>query len=203
MTLVRIGAFCCFVFICVLLIGCGGGGASPVPSTPGPVSEGNGFSNDVIRIGDKITIQLSGVPDGGFYVEKQIPPSGDINLPLLTQTFHAAGATTSQLAQEITDAYKAQKIYTNPVVSVLAEERYITIGGDVRSPSNVPYRSDLTLIGAINTCGGFTEFANRRSVRVIRGKDVFYVDCIKAATIPGADPAVYAGDQIYVPRTPF
>jgi protein involved in polysaccharide export with SLBB domain len=161
------------------------------------------FVNDVIRVGDKITIQLSGVPDGGFYVEKQVPPSGDISLPLLTQSFHAAGTTTSALGQEVTDAYKAQKIYTNPVVSVLAEERYITIGGDVRSPSNVAYRPDLTLIGALNSCGGFTEFADRRHVRVIRGKDVFYVDCIKAAATPGADPAVYAGDQVYVPRTPF
>ena len=198
-TLVRIGALSCFVVTSVLLIGCGGG-RQVAPSMPQGSSP---FENDVIRVGDKITIQLSGVPDGGFYVEKQIPPSGDISLPLLTQSFHAAGTTTSALGQEVTDAYKAQKIYTNPVVSVLAEERYITIGGDVRSPSNVPYRPDLTLIGALNSCGGFTEFADRRHVRVIRGKDVFYVDCIKAAATPGADPAVYPGDQVYVPRTPF
>jgi hypothetical protein len=59
------------------------------------------------------------------------------------------------------------------------------------------------LVGVINSCGGFTEFANRRSVRVIRGKDAFYVDCIKAVAVPGNDPPVYAGDQIYVSRTPF
>jgi protein involved in polysaccharide export with SLBB domain len=199
-TLVRLGAsLFCVLVACSALTGCGGGG----PSTPVPGPGGTDFTKDIIRVGDKITIQLSGVPDGGFYVEKQIPPSGDINLPLLTQTFHAAGKTTSALSLEITDAYKSQKIYTNPVVTVLAEERYVTVGGDVRSPSNVPYRPDLTLIGTLNSCGGFTEFADRRHVRVIRGKDVFYVDCIKAAATPGADPAVYPGDQIYVPRTPF
>jgi protein involved in polysaccharide export with SLBB domain len=198
-TLVRFGALWYFVFLCALLAGCGGGG-SVAPSVP-PGS--SAFQNDFIRVGDKITIQLGGVPDGGFYVEKQIPPSGDITLPLLSQSFHAAGNTAAQLGQEITDAYKAQKIYTNPVVTVLEEERFITIGGDVRSPSNVVYRPDLTLMGAINSCGGFTDYANRRSVRVIRGKDEFYVDCIKAVTAPSADPPVYPGDQIYVSRTPF
>lgn len=203
-TLVRIGALSCFIFTCVLLIGCGSGGSgSTMPSSPIPVGQGGDYINDVIRMGDKITIQLSGVPDTGYYMEKQIPPSGDITVPLLSQSFHAAGKTTAQLAQDVTDAYKAQKIYTNPVVTVLPEERYVTMGGDVRTPSNVIYRPDLTVIGAINSCGGFTEYANRRSVRVIRGKDVFYVDCVKAAATPGADPAVYPGDQIYVPRTAF
>jgi polysaccharide export outer membrane protein len=154
-------------------------------------------------VGDKITVQLTGVPDGGYFNEKQIPSSGDITLPFLTQTFHAAGKTTSELTTEITDAYKNQQIYSNPVVTVLAEERYINVGGDVRSPSNVAYRPDSTLMSTINACGGFTEYANRRSVRIIRGQQTFYVDCVKAVSTSGADPAVYPGDQIYVPRTAF
>jgi protein involved in polysaccharide export with SLBB domain len=174
-----------------------------VERAPAPGGLPGGFASDLVRVGDKITIQLSGVPDGGYFVEKQIPPTGEFSLPYLTQTFVATGKTTSQLAQEVTSAYKAQKIYTNPVVTVLAEERFITVGGEVRTPTNVVYRPDLTLVGVINSCGGFTEFANRKSVRVIRGKDVFYVDCIRAVAVPGNDPAVYAGDQIYISRTPF
>jgi protein involved in polysaccharide export with SLBB domain len=199
-TLVRIGAFSLFVSTCALLIGCGGGGS--VPNTPNP-GQPSGFANDVVRVGDKITVQLSGTPDPGYFVEKQIPPTGDFTLPYLTQSFQAVGKTTPQLAAEITNAYKAQKIYTNPVITVLEEERYITVGGEVRSPTNVPYRPDLTVVGVINSCGGFTEFANRRSVRVIRGKSEFYVDCIKAVAMPGDDPPVYPGDQIYVSRTVF
>jgi protein involved in polysaccharide export with SLBB domain len=200
-TLVRIGAFSFFVFTCAVLIGCGGGGGGTAVG-PGGLPN-SGFASDIIRVGDKITIQLSGVPDGGFYIEKQIPPSGEISLPYLTQSFQAIGKTCPQLTQEITDAYKGQKIYTNPIVSVQAEERYITVGGEVRSPSNVVYRPDLTLVGVINSCGGFTEFANRKSVRIIRGKQSFYVDCIRAVAVPGDDPPVYAGDQIYVSRTMF
>ena len=199
-TLVRSGAFSLFATLCVLLIGCGGGGSGP---STGPSGLPPGFASDLVRVGDKITVQLSGVPDQGYFVEKQIPPSGDFTLPYLTQSFQAVGKNTPQLAAEITDAYKAQKIYTNPVVSVLEEERYITVGGEVRSPTNVPYRPDLTIVGVINTCGGFTEFANRKSVRVIRGKQEFYVDLIKAVAVPGSDPPVYPGDQIYVSRTVF
>jgi len=184
---------------CVLLTGCGGFGSS-APSVSGP---GAPMTNDVIRVGDKITVQLTGVPDGGYFNEKQIPESGDITLPYLTQSFHAAGADPAELASEITEAYKSQKIYTNPVVSVLPEERFINVGGDVRGPSNVVWRPDSTLMSTINSCGGFDEFANRRTVRIIRGKQVFYIDCVKAASIPGADPPVYPGDQIYVPRTMF
>ena len=193
----KLACFSAF-FACILLTGCAGSSSPPTSAA----AEGRA-ANDVIREGDKITIQLSGVPDGGFFMEKQIPASGDITLPILTQSFHVIGRNTAAVASEITDAYKGQKIYTNPVVTVLAEERFIIVGGEVRGPSNVPYRPDSTLMSTITSCGGFTEFANRRSIRIIRGKDVIYYDGIKAASDPGADPPVYPGDQIYVPRTPF
>jgi len=192
-----------FIFgACALLTGCGGDGSSSHPSSPGPAPMAQA-TNAMIRVGDKITIQLAGVPDDGWLHEFQIPASGDITLPLLTQSFHVAGRNPADLAAEITDAYKSQKIYTNPVVTVLAEERYINVGGDVRGPTNVVWRPDSTLMSTINSCGGFTEYANRRAVRILRGQQVIEVDCVKAIQTPGADPPVYPGDQVYVPRTMF
>jgi protein involved in polysaccharide export with SLBB domain len=160
-------------------------------------------ANDLIREGDKITVRLSGVPDDGYFNEIQVPASGDITVPLLTQSFHAVGHSTSELAGEITEAYKAQKIYSNPVVTVLPEERYVNVGGEVRGPARVVYSADSTLMSTISSCGGFTEYADRRHVRILRGQQVMYVDAVAAAQNPGADPAVYPGDQIYVPRTIF
>ena len=172
--------------------------------SPSTTAVANGIPmNAVMRVGDKITVRLSGVPDDGFFNEIQIPASGDITVPLLSQSFHAAGRNAAELASEISDAYKSQKIYTNPVVTVIPEERYINVGGDVRQPTNVVWRPDSTLMSAINACGGFTEFANRRVVRIIRGQQVTEVDCVRAAQTPGADPPVYPGDQIWVPRTMF
>ena len=89
------------------------------------------------------------------------------------------------------------------VAKILPETRFVNVGGDVRSPSRVQYTPDLTLLSTINSCGGFDEYADRRHVRIIRGGQVFQVDCVAASKVVGADPAVYPGDQITVPRTPF
>ena len=189
----------------LLLTGCGGfgGGGDTASPNPPPAAGAVSSANDEMRVGDKIVVRLTGVPDGEYVIEAQIPANGDITVPLLTQSFHAAGRNTADLAAEITNAYKTQKIYTNPNVTVLPEERYVNVGGDVHSPTRVAYTNDLTLLSAINSCGGFTEYANRRAVRIIRGADVLQVDCVAAAKTPGADPPVYPGDQIYVPRTMF
>ena len=196
-TFLRTGMF----FACVLLTGCAGNHTVTYPDVKAPLVPPS--ANALLRVGDKITVQITGTPDGGSIVEKQIPASGAIDLQYLSTPIKAAGLNPADLAVQITQAYLTQKIYKTLVVNVLPEVQYITVGGDVRGPTNLPYRPDLTMIGVINACGGFTEFANRRSVRIIRGNQVIYVDCNKAISDPGADPPVYPGDQIFVPRTPF
>jgi protein involved in polysaccharide export with SLBB domain len=194
--------FFCWVALlsCVLLTGCGGSASQSNFST---AAGAKGGTRDVIRPGDKITIRVTGVPDEGSFVEVQIPPSGDISVNLLTQTFHAAGTTPAELATAISDAYKSQRIYTNPVVTVLPEERFVNVSGEVRGPQRVVYSPDSTLMTTIISCGGFTEYADRRHVRIIRGSQVIVVDAVKAGQDPGADPAVLPGDQITVKRTMF
>ena len=189
--------------MCVLLTGCMGGGAVSSGTSYSPSSSTSVATSDVMRTGDKITIRLTGVPEGEYVIEVQLPASGDVTVPLLTRSFHAVGRNPADLATDISTAYKSEKIYTNPHVTVLPEERFVNVGGDVRSPSRVPYTSDLTLLSAINACGGFTEYAKRDSVRILRGQQVIVVNAAAAARTPGADPVLYAGDQIFVPRTIF
>jgi protein involved in polysaccharide export with SLBB domain len=162
------------------------------------------MGGSTMRVGDKITVQLAGVPSEDSYIhEFQVPASGDITVPLLTQSFHAAGRSPAELGADIAAAYQAQKIYTSPQITVLPEERYINVGGDVRGPSNVVWRPDSTVMSTINACGGFTEYADRHHVRILRGQQSIQVDCVQAIQTPGADPGVFPGDQIYVPRTMF
>jgi protein involved in polysaccharide export with SLBB domain len=179
-----------------------GGGMASDPAAPSPNAAAV-VASDVMRVGDKVTIRLTGVPDGGFVIESQIPSTGEVTVPLLTRTFPAAGRNTADLAADITAAYKAAKIYTTPNVSVIPEERFVNVGGDVRSPSRVNYTPDLTLLTAINSCGGFTEFANRHAVRILRGQQTITVDAAALLRNAGTDPPVYPGDQIFVPRTMF
>lgn len=193
------------------LSGCGamgtsGGGdnlpesGNPAPAPTSPASA----ANDTIRIGDKITVRLTGVPSGDEYInEIQIPPSGTITVPLLSQSFTAAGHTAGALAEDIAAAYQTQKIYSTPNVTIIPEERFVNVGGDVRGPTRVLYTPDLTLLSAINACGGFDEYADRRHVRILRGSQTFTIDCVAAVRTTGGDPPLYAGDQIFVPRTIF
>jgi protein involved in polysaccharide export with SLBB domain len=183
---------------CLLLAGCGGSNSEPAPVGAASVP------SDSIRIGDKITVRLTGVPTDESYInEIQVPESGDITLPDLKRSFHAAGSLPGQLANEITEAYKADQIYTNPNVTVIPEDRFVSINGDVRSPMRPIYTPDLTLLGAIAAAGGFDEYADKHHVRIVRGTQVIVVDAATASRVAGTDPLVYPGDQITVPRTIF
>ncbi len=176
------------------------GGGTSTAAMPGPSS----IPSDAMRVGDKITITLAGVPQGEEYVhEYQIPDSGDVTVPSLTQNFHAVGIRPGELASEIATAYRDSHIYTNPNVTVIPEDRYVNVSGDVRSPLRVVYTPDLTLLGVISAAGGFDEYADKHHVRIVRGAQLYIVDAQKATTTPGGDVLVYPGDQITVPRTIF
>lgn len=183
-----------------LLSGClgGGSGATTAPASASLVPA------DAMRVGDKITITLAGVPSGEDYVhEFQIPDSGDITVPDLTESFHAVGILPGELAGRIAQAYRDSKIYTNPNVTVIPEDRFVNVSGDVRTPLRVLYTPDLTLLGVISAAGGFDEYADKHHVRVVRGAQLLLIDAQKATNTPGSDILVYPGDQITVPRTIF
>jgi protein involved in polysaccharide export with SLBB domain len=187
---------------CFLLAGCAGfGGGGRGSMAPPPAG---GTASDSIRVGDKITVRLIGVPPGQDYVnEIQIPESGDISVPELSGSFHAVGMRPGELGAQIAAAYRDQKIFTNPNVTVNPEERFVNITGDVRSPLRVLYTTDLTVLGAISAAGGFDEYADKHHVRILRGSQIYVFDAQKATEGTTADMIVYPGDQITVPRTIF
>jgi protein involved in polysaccharide export with SLBB domain len=61
------------------------------------------------------------------------------------------------------------------------------------------------VLEAIITAGGFTDFANRRKVQLVRAKDgsTVTLDCNKARGNPELDLPVNPGDKIIVPRNVF
>jgi protein involved in polysaccharide export with SLBB domain len=65
----------------------------------------------------------------------------------------------------------------------------------------VPYTSDLTLLGAISASGGFTDYADQRKVRLMRGGQVRVVDIKAVRNNPANDIILLPGDQIEVPQS--
>jgi protein involved in polysaccharide export with SLBB domain len=160
-----------------------------------------------LRVGDPVELKISGVP-----AEEQaqvnniytVDASGSVNLPFINKV-RAEGLTPAQLAGSIEGAYRANKIYTNPTITILMQPaaRFVNVGGAVRSPTRVPFTEDMTLLTAINAAGGFNDFADQKKVRVLRGSNVQVFDVRQSRRDPSKDIKLQPGDRVEVPQSFF
>lgn len=160
--------------------------------------------SDLLRIGDTIIIRLTGVPvaDQGIF-EVKIDESGKISMPYIG-SLAAANATTVQLKKLIESTYIKEEIFTNPNVTVdLKEQRFVDVTGEVRMPQRVPYTKDLTAMGAVAACGGFTDFANRRKVKLTQGGVTREFNAKEIQADQGRDIRLTPNDKIQVDRSIF
>lgn len=97
-----------------------------------------------------------------------IRPDGKISLPLIGDVV-AEGLTAEQLAKNITEKYKAYKENPAVSVSVKAVNSYrIYVLGEVKNPGTFPLKSYATVLQGISLAGGFTEFASKNAIQVVR-----------------------------------
>ena len=160
-----------------------------------------------LRVGDPLDLKISGVP-----AEEQaqvnntytVDASGTINLPYINKV-KADGLTPAQLSGAIEGAYRANKIYSNPTITIVMAPtaRFVNVGGAVRSPSRVPFTEDMTLLTAINAAGGFNDFADQRKVRVLRGTAVKVYDVRESRRDPSRDIKLQPGDRVEIPQSFF
>ena len=156
----------------------------------------------LLRIGDQLTIRLDfGGNQPPQTSDVVVDENGEISLPLVGR-IKSEGLTTSELADRIQANY-VPRYYIRCNATVMATVRFFYVGGEVRGPSQYNWSEDMTLLKAINTAGGFTEFANRRKVELMRGGEKKPYDCEDLRAHPNKDPVVQPGDSIYVPRSIF
>jgi len=161
-------------------------------------------TSDLLRGGDTLIIRLTGVPtqDQGIF-EVKIDESGKISMPHIGSLV-AANNTTVELKKLIESAYLKEEIFTNPNVTVdLKEQRFVDVTGEVRMPQRVPYTKDLTALGAVAACGGFTDFANRRRVRLTQGGQTQEFNAKEIQADQGRDIRLKPNDKIQVDRSIF
>ncbi|NNE93278.1 MAG: hypothetical protein HKN23_16670 [Verrucomicrobiales bacterium] len=160
----------------------------------------------VLRPGDKIRLQIKGVPDeektelNGDYT---ISEDGTIPLPYISNP-RAAGLKPSVLARAIESAYQNAQIYTSPTIVInFGDERVVrqvTVTGGVRKNGPVEYRDGLTLLQAISTAGGPSEFGKLKEVKVIRGGKATKYNVEDIVRNPQLDPVLKPDDSIIVPE---
>jgi polysaccharide export outer membrane protein len=124
---------------------------------------------------DVLRIDVWKEPD----ISRTIPvrPDGKVSLPLLNDV-QAAGLTAMQLAGSLRESLS--KYLTSPQVTVTVTEinsRRVYITGEVTRAGALPLLPNMTVLQALSSAGGFTQFAKLKNIYVLRtenGKQVKY-----------------------------
>jgi protein involved in polysaccharide export with SLBB domain len=164
----------------------------------------------LIRVGDKLGISVTGVPPTETVMMGNIPftvnNEGTIRLPHLPVEMPAAGITPTALARRIEIAYKNGEIYTHPRINVgrvmdATTSQLVSVIGEVKSGGgSVVYRPGLRILDAIGEKGGFTEFAEPKKVKLIRGNQSTIHNLKDVSKNPEANVELRPEDRIIVPQ---
>jgi polysaccharide export outer membrane protein len=139
---------------------------------------------------------------------EQVPvrPDGKISTPLAGEV-QAAGLTSAQLEDVLTSALT--KYVTAPHVTVIVlkmNSRHVSVEGQVTRPGVIPLETDMRVVDAITAGGGFTPFANRRRIKIIRrmpdGSVTAYgfnYDAFVSGSAPGSNGLLEPNDTVVVP----
>jgi len=142
--------------------------------------------------------------------EVVIRPDGMISMPLVGD-IPAAGLTANVLSKRI--AERLVEYMSSPIVSVQIKEvnsYFIYVLGEIIKPGKYPLKSYATVMQGISLAGGFTPFAKKNKIRVLRSLHngagekqqleipVQYDDILKGNANPG-NFFLRTGDVIVVP----
>jgi polysaccharide export outer membrane protein len=122
-------------------------------------------------IGPEDVLQISVWKEPEISATIPVRPDGRISLPLLSD-LQAAGLTPTQLAASVTSGlhnYIADPRVTVVVAAVNSQHIYIT--GEVHRAGVYPLHPNTTVLQALSDAGGFTEFANIKSIYILRNEN--------------------------------
>jgi polysaccharide export outer membrane protein len=214
MVLGRISATCAAAIIPALLLSSCAASSSGQQLPPASfVSTAEGPGEEYI-IGplDELTIFVWRNPELGTKV--QVRPDGRITTPLIAD-LPAVGKTPAQLADDIKG--QLSQFIEKPLVSVIVNNfsgtfsQQIRIVGATEKPASIPYRANMTLLDAMISVGGLSEFAAGNRARLVRydktgGKQQEYKvrlnDLIKKGDTK-ANVLLAPGDVIIIPESMF
>ena len=140
-------------------------------------------------------------------VTRTVPvrPDGKISLPLLDDV-QAAGLTPMQLSDSLTE--KLKKFIAQPQVTVIVTQinsQRVYVIGSVARPGAYPLIPGMTILQALSSAGGFTQFANEKKIfllRSVNGKQTkFYFNYKEVINGKNENQnlTIAAGDTIVVP----
>jgi polysaccharide biosynthesis/export protein len=209
--------FCGIVLLVAMVSGCGE--REPIQSTPRlTVVQGETVlpaphRNDLTApdrpslIGPLDTIQVDVFNVSELSRELQVDAGGRISMPLVG-TLDARGKTADELAATIEAALRGRYV-RNPQVTINIKSsvsQVVTIDGQVVEPGLYPVTNQMTLLRAVASAKGLSEFAREDDVVILRTVDgrkmagLYNIDAIRRGVYD--DPAIYANDVVVVGNSP-
>jgi polysaccharide export outer membrane protein len=154
---------------------------------------------------DTIQVDVFNIPE--LSREMQVDASGGISMPLVGM-IDARGKTAGELARDIEMSLRGRYV-RNPQVTINIKSsvsQVVTVDGQVVEPGLYPVTNQMTLMRAVASARGLSEYARAEEVvilRTVEGRRMAGLYSI-AAIRRGAyeDPAIYANDVIVVGDSP-
>jgi polysaccharide biosynthesis/export protein len=134
-----------------------------------------------------------------------VRPDGRISLPLLNDV-QAAGQTPTELAAHLTEGLK--KYVTNPQVTVIVtaiNSQRVYLLGEVTRPGAYPLLPGMTVLQALSSAGGLTQYARTQKIYVLRDAEgsqkklLFNYKSFLGGKNPEQNVLLQVGDTIVVP----
>lgn len=179
------------------------GAAEEARATADDERQAAGSRDYVIGVEDILEVSVWKNPD--LSVTIPVRPDGKISLPLIDDV-PAAGLTPIELKQILTERWSS--FLSAPEVSVLVKEVNsfkVYVVGEVARPGELKLKSKIRLLQAIALVGGFSNFAERNKIVVLRdrsGAELRY-EINYSKVVSGEKPEdnliLAPGDTIVVP----
>ena len=174
---------------------------APTVATVAPLAAAQG---DAYVIGGNDVLDVTVWKDPTLSGNILVRADGMISMPLVGDV-KAAGLTPLHLASQISEQLK--KYVQDPVVSVVVvaiHSKVIYMIGEVSKPGPLDMTPDMTMLEAISSAGGLTEFAKRKKIYILRDQGgkrtripVQYKQALNGNR--ALDLPLYPGDTIVVP----
>jgi polysaccharide biosynthesis/export protein len=200
------------VFLAALLLSSAGrpqDAQKPAAATPAPATSATPASSapgeEEYKIGAQDVLRIDVWKEAELTRTVPVRPDGKISLPLLNDV-QAAGLTPSQLANVLTEGLK--KFINAPQVTVTVSEinsRRVYVTGEVAHAGAFPLLPNMTVLQALSSSGGFSQFAKTKNIYVLRsenGKQVkhpFNYKEVLAGRSQEQNIELQPGDVIVVP----
>ena len=128
----------------------------------------HGYGGSEFRLGPDDVIEVFVWKEPELSTTVVVRPDGKVSLPLIGE-LPTSGKTAVELQKEI--GQKLTQYISEPVVNVMVKEvnsAKVSVLGEVKTPGIYKIKDRATVLDVIALAGGFTEYAKRNKVTIIR-----------------------------------